>query len=189
MSGNYTDEQLAARTLAGDRGAFRALVDRNYTTVYRLCRSVLHHSEDAEDATQEVFLRAYHSLGQFHGRGSFHGWLRRLTVNYCLNRLQTVDARRARSEYSLDSLGESISGSREDDPEDRIIRREESSRIQEELNNLPPKQRAAMGLRLLEGMSYEEIASTLGVPVNSVRSWLHRGRERMKEVLEEALKC
>src|SRR5450755_3759641 len=103
-----TDEKLVARTLAGDRNAFRALVERHYTAVFRLCRSILHHPEDAEDATQEVFVRVYQALSQFQGRGVFGAWLRRLTVNHCLNRTQTAAARASSRSCSLDLLAETL---------------------------------------------------------------------------------
>lgn len=184
-----TDEKLVARTLAGDRNAFRALVERHYNAVYRLCRSILRHSEDAEDATQEVFVRVYEALGQFAGRGAFGAWLRRLTVNHCLNRAQRASAQAMARSYSLDLLADTLPASEEDDPEERFWRAEERARIQMELEFLPAPQRAALGLRLLEGLSYEEIADLMGVPVNSVRSWLHRGRARLREALEEVVKC
>ena len=65
----------------------------------------------------------------------------------------------------------------------------ERDRIRFELNQLPASQRAALSLRLLEGLSYEEIAELMGVPVNSVRSWLHRGRARLREALQEVIEC
>ncbi len=184
-----TDEKLVARTLAGDRNAFRALAERHYTPIYRLCRSILRHPEDAEDATQEVFVRLYQSLSQFAGRGAFGAWLRRLTVNHCLNRTQSAAARCATRSYSLDLLAETLPASREFNPEEQLFRAEENARIRTELDDLPPQQRAALGLRLLEGLSYDEIADLMGVPVNSVRSWLHRGRARLRAALEEVVEC
>ena len=184
-----TDEKLVARILAGDRHAFRTLVERHYTSVYRLCRSILRHPEDAEDATQEIFVRVHEALGQFAGRGAFGAWLRRLTVNHCLNRTQSAATRAASRSYSLDLMAETLPASLECDPEERLLRSEQQARIKMELNDLPPSQRAALGLRLLEGLSYEEIAELMGVPVNSVRSWLHRGRARLREALEEVVEC
>jgi RNA polymerase sigma-70 factor (ECF subfamily) len=184
-----TDEKLVARALAGDANAFRALVERHYNAVYRLCRSILRNPEDAEDATQEVFIRVHEALGQFAGRGAFGGWLRRLTVNHCLNRAQRVSAQVAARSYSLDLLAETLPASASSDPAMRFWEAEERARIQSELEDLPPQQRAALGLRLLEGLSYEEIADLMGVPVNSVRSWLHRGRARLREALQEVIEC
>lgn len=184
-----TDEKLVARTLAGDRNAFRALVERHYSSVFRLCRSILRHADDAEDATQEVFVRVYEALGQFSGRGAFGAWLRRLTVNHCLNRTQTAHSRAAKSSYSIDLMADTLPASREDDPEESFIRGEDRARVRAELEYLPPQQRAALGMRLLDGLSYEEIADIMGVPVNSVRSWLHRGRARLREALQEVVEC
>jgi RNA polymerase sigma-70 factor (ECF subfamily) len=189
MTPLQTDERLVARTLAGDRNAFRALVERHYTSVFRLCRSILRNPEDAEDATQEVFVRAYQALDQFQGRGVFGAWLRRLTVNHCLNRTQSGASKAARRSFSLDLVAETLPTSVEDDPEEQVLRAEERARIQTELDVLPAPQRAALGMRLLEGLSYEEIADTMGVPVNSVRSWLHRGRARLREALQEVVEC
>ena len=183
-----TDEKLVARTLTGDRSAFRVLVERHYTNVFRLCRSILRSSEDAEDATQEVFVRVYQALGQFAGRGAFGAWLRRLTVNHCLNRVQSASAKVASRSTSLDLLADTLPAAYEDDPEERLLRNEDRAKIKQELDELPPSQRAALSLRLIEGLSYEEIADMMGVPVNSVRSWLHRGRARLRETLKEVVK-
>ena len=188
MTLNPTDEKLVARTLTGDRSAFRVLVERHYTNVFRLCRSILRSSEDAEDATQEVFVRVFQALGQFAGRGAFGAWLRRLTVNHCLNRVQSASAKVASRSTSLDLLADTLPAAYEDDPEERLLRNEDRAKIKQDLDELPPSQRAALSLRLIEGLSYEEIADMMGVPVNSVRSWLHRGRARLRETLKEVVK-
>lgn len=179
-----TDEKLVARVLAGDRSAFRSLTERHYNSVYRLSKSILKSSEDAEDATQEIFVRGYQALAQFSGRGAFGAWLRRMTVNHCLNRVQSAAARTSAKSFSLDLMADTLPASHDSDPEERLLRSEAQARIRIELNELPPAQRAALGLRLLDGLSYEEIAEIMGVPVNSVRSWLHRGRARLRGALE-----
>ena len=185
-----TDEKLVARTLAGDRNAFRTLVERHYRVVLWQCRGVLRRPEDAEDATQEVFLRAYNALGQYSGRGAFGGWLRRLTVNHCLNRAQSAEARNTSRAVSLDGLPDTFPTlSREGEPEAEILKFERHSQIAEALEQLPAQQRTALALRLLEGLTYDEIAAEMGVPVNSVRSWIHRGRERLRETLKEVISC
>ncbi len=180
-----TDEKLVARTLAGDRGAFRLLAERHHQWVYRLCRSILHHSEDAEDATQEVFLRAYQALHQYGGRGAFGAWLRRLAVNHCLNCVRSASARHSAAERPLDLYAETLGGGSRNDPEERVLRLERRQRIHARLAELPDVQRVALSLRLVEELSYDEIADMMGAPINSVRSWLHRGRARLRETLEE----
>ena len=184
-----TDEKLVARTLAGDRAAFRTLTDRHYVSVLRLCRSILRHPEDAEDATQEVFVRMFQNLGQYQGRGAFGAWLRRLTVNHCLNRTQSAAANAAKRSYSLDLMTETLAAKHDSDPEKRLLLSEQTARIRSGLDELPAQQRAALALRLIEGLSYDEIADMMNVPVNSVRSWLHRGRARLREALQEVVEC
>ena len=186
---NPTDEKLVARTLTGDRSAFRVLVERHYVAVFRLCRSIVRNSEDAEDATQEVFVRVHQNLSQFAGRGAFGAWLRRLTVNHCLNRVQCATAKASSRSCSLDLLAETLPAAIDSDPEERLLRSEERAKVKRELDQLPAQQRAALGLRLIEGLSYEEIADLMGVLINSVRSWLHRGRARLREALQEVVKC
>ena len=189
MTTTQTDENLVARTLAGDRNAFRALAENRYQSVYRLCRSILRHPEDAEDATQEVFVRAYQALGQYAGRGAFDAWLRRLTVNHCLNRTQTAAAKTSARSYSLDLLADTLPASQDFDPEESYLRAEDRARVREQLALLPQQERAAMSLRLLDNLSYEEIADMMNAPVNSVRSWLHRGRARLRAALQEVVEC
>lgn len=186
---NPPDETLAARALAGDRAAFRLLVDRHYMPVYRLARSIVRNSPDAEDATQEIFVRAYEALGQFQGRGTFGAWLRRLTVNHCINRAQSTAARQAHIAGQIEAMDDRLIAPPLDNPEEQLLRSETRRRLLTELDALPAQQRAAMGMRLLEGLSYEEISDEMGVPVNSVRSWLHRGRLRLREALKETVEC
>lgn len=184
-----TDEKLVARTLAGDRNAFRSLVERHYRLVYRLSRNILRHPEEAEDCTQEVFVRAYQALGQFEGRGVFAAWLRRLTVNYALNRAQSAANRYAAQSHSLDLISGTLPASAITGPEASFWRAHEREKLQTQLDALPPQQRTALGLRLVDGLSYDEIAELMGAPVNSVRSWLHRGRATMRAALEEMVEC
>jgi RNA polymerase sigma-70 factor, ECF subfamily len=184
MTQYATDENLTARVLAGDMASFRVLTERYYLTVYRLSRSILKSSEDAEDASQEIFVKAYQSLAQYSGRGSFGGWLRRLTVNHCLNRRESAAAKSAARSSSLELMADTLSAGVDADPVTQLLRNEARHRIAAEMNELPAQQRAAMALRVLEDMSYDEIADVMGVPVNSVRSWLHRGRARLRSALD-----
>ncbi|MCS6776323.1 MAG: RNA polymerase sigma factor [Chthonomonadaceae bacterium] len=183
-----TDEQLVTRVLSGDRDAFRTLVERHYDAVYRLCYRVLCHRQDAEDATQEAFVRACNALPQYTGHGAFLAWLYRLTVNLCLNWRQSAASRAAARSCSLDMFEESMVISR-DTPEETLLRADRVQQIHQALESLPAQQRTALALRIMEEMSYEEIAQTMGVPVNSVKSWVHRARIHLRDVLEEKVLC
>ncbi len=181
---NYTtdvdDAALVTRAQAGDRQAFSGLVRRHQTTVYRVCYRVLGDQEDAEDAAQEAFIRAYRKLDTFMGQSAFKTWLLRLTVNVSLN-----ERGRRKSVVYLDGAdpdGEARPAP-EPGPEDELLRAEAAAQLHRCLQSLPLNHRAAVILRDLEGFSYGEVAAALAVPEGTAKGWAHRGRARLKELL------
>ncbi len=168
------DAQLVERARGGDRNAFSELVRRHQAAVYRVCYRVLGHAEDAEDAAQEAFLRAYDRLDSFQGRSAFKTWMTRLAVNLSLNALDRRKSSRLLSEeHESPGLG----------PEAEAMRRESATELHGALQRLQPNHRAAVVLRDLEGISYGEIAEHLEVPEGTVKGWIHRGRQSLKELL------
>ena len=167
------DGTLVARTRAGDRGAFSALVRRHQATVFRVCHRILGDHEDAADATQEAFVRAYRKLDTFQGQSAFRTWLLRLTVNVSLN-----ERTRRRSTAPLDDERAAPGAGA-----DTIAQAEASAQIHQALQRLPANHRAAVVLRDLEGLSYAEVATALAVPEGTAKGWAHRGRERLKDIL------
>lgn len=168
------DSDLLACAQAGDRSAFSELARRHQAAVYRVCRRILGRQEDAEDATQDAFLRAYDKLGTFRGRSTFRTWLLRLAVNVSLN------ARERRKETSPMEGVDPPSG---DDLEGDALRAEAAAGVHRALRRLPPTHRAAVVLRDLEGLAYGEVGEVLEIPEGTARVWAHRGRERLKELL------
>lgn len=167
------DGFLVTRAQAGDRRAFSELVRRHQSSVYRVCYRVLGDREDARDATQEAFVRAFRRLDSFEGRSAFRTWMLRVAMNVSLNE------RAKRKELpSQDMLPDPLP-----DPEAEVIASEQVDRLHRALQLIEPDQRAAIVLHDLEGLTYEEAAQTLGVPEGTVKSWAHRGRRRLKELL------
>lgn len=169
------DEALAARVGGGDREAFAELVRRHQSGVYRVCYRVLGDREDARDAAQEAFIRAYRKMDSFEGRSAFRTWLMRLAVNVSLN-----DRKRRRESLPLEIIP-ATDGSA--GPQQRLLESEQSELLHRALGELKPEHRAAVVLHDLEGMSWEEAAEVLEVPPATARSWAHRGRGRLKELL------
>lgn len=169
------DEALAARVGSGDREAFAELVRRHQSGVYRVCYRVLGDREDARDAAQEAFIRAYRKIHSFEGRSAFRTWLMRLAVNVSLN-----DRKRRRESLSLEMIPD-VDGS--SGPQERLLEDERSELLHRALGKLKTEHRAAVVLHDLEGMSWEEAAEILEVPQATARSWAHRGRVRLKELL------
>lgn len=182
------EKQAIERVLGGDREAYTVLVERYSGPLFRYLLRMLGRYEEAEDVTQEAFLRAYLSLASYDPHYRFSTWLFRIATNLALNRL--------RDERRVISL-EALSGTPEEPPPELEDRRNESrpeavaeqkelSRwVRECLEELPPAYRLVVALRHVADLSYEEIAEVTGLPLNTVRSRLHRGRERLGECLEK----
>ena len=170
------DGVLVERAKDGDRRAFSALVRRHQAVVYRSCYRVLGNREDAKDASQEAFIRAYRKLDTFRGNSSFKTWMLRVAMNVSLN-----ERKRRRLPRADAALAEAIPGP--DAPEAELTKSEVVAQIHKALQLIQLNHRAAVVMRDLEGLTYQEIAETLEVAEGTARSWVHRGRERLKELL------
>ena len=173
-----SDRQLVVRTGGGEADAFGELVRRYQTSVYNVCYRLLGDRAEAEDQSQEAFLRAYRRLGSYDDQRPFGPWMRRVAANLCLNALQ-----RRRAAMPLDEELEEVPGEASDLPEPSSDRREEIERVRRALLRLPAHYRAVIELRHYQGMSYDEIAGALGIDPGDVRTRLFRARRRMADWL------
>ncbi|MBA2692443.1 MAG: sigma-70 family RNA polymerase sigma factor [Rubrobacter sp.] len=169
------DAALAARAKSGDRAAFSELVARHEDVVYRVCYRVLGSREDAEDAAQEAFVRAYRKLDSFEGRSSFKTWMVRLSMNVSLNERSKRKG----------TLPEAPMPAPAPDPERELLSSEAAARVHGALQKIQPNYRAAITLRDLEGLSYKEIGESLDIAEGTARVWAHRGRTKLREVLSQ----
>ena len=135
--------------------------------------------EAAEDLAQEVFIRAFRSLGDFKGESSFYTWLYKIALNLCRNHYRTKSRRPAGEALDENSAGSPLEVA-EASPEEAVFRREFWAVLRRELDGLPAEQREAVVLCDLEGMSYEEMADMTGVPIGTVRSRIFRGRRALQ---------
>jgi RNA polymerase sigma-70 factor (ECF subfamily) len=175
-----SDELLVARAQENDSAAFKQLVDRHKTKIYyTACRLMGNHS-DADDLSQETFIRAYRGLGKFKGRSSFSTWLYRILVNCCM------DVWRKRKQRGRDiQFNEALL------PEDRgkgVARdaaelSELQSAVADAIESLPPKHRMALVLHEFDNMAHEDIARAMGCSVGTARSRLHYARMKMQQKL------
>jgi RNA polymerase sigma-70 factor (ECF subfamily) len=148
--------------------------------VFRLAYRLTGNKHDAEDLTQDVFLRVFRSLSSY-TPGTFEGWLHRITTNLFL------DGARRRQRIRFDALSDESTErlhSREPNPAQTIDDRSLDADVQDALNALAPEYRAAVVLCDIEGLTYEEIAATLDVKLGTVRSRIHRGRAQLRGALE-----
>lgn len=160
------------RFLAGDRAAFSALVERHERRVYNIAYRMLGRSEDAADATQDVFLTCLRKLRGFRGTSAFTTWLHRVTVNVCYDALR----KRGREE-PVEEIPERAGAS---DVAERAV---SAIDVQRALSTLPAEFRIVVVLHDIRGVPYEEIAESLGAPLGTVKSRLHRGRVALARAL------
>jgi RNA polymerase sigma factor (sigma-70 family) len=156
------------------------IVREHSARVYRLAYRLTGNQHDAEDLTQEVFVRVFRSLNNY-TPGTFEGWLHRITTNLFLDQVRRKQ--RIRFEGLAEDAAERIRG-REPSPAQAYDDQHLDGDIQTALDALAPEYRAAVVLCDIEGLSYEEIAATLGVKMGTVRSRIHRGRAQLRAALE-----
>ncbi len=172
------DDALVAECLKGDEHAFRRLVEGHRSRLHALAAGILQDGDQASDAVQDAFLKAYNALGEYRGHGVFGAWLRRILVNHCLSLL-----RQRHSYLSLDDLDRDVA-SWDRGPEDQVVAANEADGIRRAMSQLPAHYRTALVLRVVEGLSYREIAQLLAVRESTVETWIHRGRMRMRTLLQ-----
>jgi RNA polymerase sigma-70 factor, ECF subfamily len=172
------DLPLVERTLAGDLAAFEELVELYRLDVFRVAARIV-GPDEADDVTQDAFLRAFHKLDTFRGE-SFRAWLLRITHNRALN---VVARRKPEPVDPADHDRQEEEASRRQDPARSLEDSERRARLAGKLEQLRPAHRSVLVLRDLEGFSYEEIAEITDSPLGSVKGRLHRAREELIDIL------
>lgn len=180
----------------GDREAFGELVRLRQGQVFNLCLRLLGDREDAEDAAQDTFIKAYSGLRGWKGRGKFESWVYRIAVNVCHDFARRRARRGAVVLFPPEDMEEQVQGRQEEEeavasslPGLQSLEREEVKKcVHEALALLPEHYRSALVLFELEGLSYEEIAEAVGAPVGTVRSRLNRARLMFKERIKQWVK-
>jgi RNA polymerase sigma-70 factor (ECF subfamily) len=170
------DRQAVEACRRGDREAFDRLVERYQRDIYRLCYRYLNNHEDANDAAQEVFLRAYRAIGRFRGDSAFSTWLYRIAVNTCLN------FRAARKPAGDELQPETVVDPRPG-AQWKVETDERSRRVREAVSRLPEKQRATVILKVYHDLTHEEVAGILGATVGTVKANLFHALGNLKKTL------
>jgi len=170
------DHAYVQATLRGDLRAFEALVERHRDVVVRVAARVVGR-EEAEDVSQDAFLRAFHRLPRFRADASFRAWLLQIAHNAALDHLN-----RRRPE-PVEDVGEDPERAVTRLPAERLESRERMARLERKLRGLSPEGRVALVLRDVEGLSYEEIAEITDAPLGTVKVRLFRARRDLIEML------
>jgi RNA polymerase sigma-70 factor (ECF subfamily) len=180
---------LVQRCAAGDDAAFAELVAEHQRMVVQLAINLLGDRDEALDLSQDVFIRVFRTIGQFRGQSALRTWIYRIAINQARNRHRFWRRRRRADQVSLDvhvaEHGDFRCGA-ELGPDRILAQKELAARLREALDGLPFDQRTVIVLREVDGLSYEEIAFSLGVAVGTVKSRLTRARQTLRAGLREA---
>jgi RNA polymerase sigma-70 factor (ECF subfamily) len=180
---------LVQRCAAGDEAAFAELVAEHQRMVVQLAINLLGDRDEALDLSQDVFIRVFRTIGQFRGQSALRTWIYRIAINQARNRHRFWRRRRRADQVSLDAHvaehGEFRCGA-ELGPDRILAQKELAERLSHALDELPFDQRTVIVLREVDGLSYDEIAFSLGVAVGTVKSRLTRARQTLRAGLKEA---
>lgn len=191
MSEQDIDRQLVEKARQGDKRAFELLVEKYQRRLYRLLSRMVRDPEEVEDIAQETFIKAYRALSNFRGDAAFYTWLYRIGVNTAKNYL-------AMRKKSMPTISDHAMND-DDEPDERLIAHDIATpeselqskqiaiAVNEAVEALPEELRSAIILREMEGLSYEEIAESMGCPIGTVRSRIFRAREAIAAKLRPML--
>jgi len=187
MSDSVIDQALVERVQQGDKRAFDLLVKKYQHKVLTVVGRYISDHSEAQDVTQEAFIKAYRALPKFRGDSAFYTWIYRIAINTAKNYLVSRGRRPPDSDVDIADGELFETGQRLRDvnsPEAQLLTDEIQRTVWQALDELSEDLRAALTLREFEGLSYEEIAEILGCPVGTVRSRIFRAREAIDEKLK-----
>jgi len=191
MTEREKDHSLVQRVQRGDKVAFEMLFTKYQRRVSRLVSRFVRSDAEVEDIVQESFIKAYRALGSFRGDSAFYTWLYRIAVNTAKNYLVASSKR----PISLTQFEKNDDDDFEEDhfmsdaatPESELITKQIAETVNKTMNELPADLREAIMLREIEGMSYEDIADSMGCPIGTVRSRIFRAREAISQKIKPML--
>lgn len=190
-----SDARCIERFLGGEDRAFEELVIRYQRRIYNLALRYLGVEDEAQETTQEIFIKVYRSLKSFRGEAKFSTWLYQVATNHCRNRIKYLKRRHYYQSTSMDCPQETEDGEMQQqyaadgpDPQQQVQTGQWREKVREAIDQLNEDHREAIILRDLQGMSYDEIASVTGQAVGTVKSRIHRARlelaQRLKPLVE-----
>jgi RNA polymerase sigma-70 factor (ECF subfamily) len=183
------EAELIRLALRNDQAAIRSIVQQHNRRLYRVARSILHNDTEAEDALQNAYLRAFSALAGFRGESSLSTWLTRIVANEALQVRRRQATNRTLGEDALprgaDIIPFPTAAQQSDDPERTMAQREICRLVERAIDGLPLEFRTVLVARVIEGMSVEDAAESLGIKPETVKTRLHRARLLLKDAIAE----
>lgn len=186
------DSEILSSVLDGHKDDFRILIEKYQQAVFRIIIGFVHDREEAEDLTQEVFIRAWQSLGKFRGDSSFSTWLHRIAINISLNysrKMRTKNLAGLISSYLGAAAGTELQiPVNEENAEEMMIREEHSAWLRRALDKLPENQRTAIILSKYDDLPQKEIATVMNLTEGAVEALIQRAKKNLRENLTSGMK-
>ncbi len=176
-----SDEILVVKALENNSNAFEQLIKRYQDKVFHTCLGFVNNEDDANDLTQEVFIKVYKNLSNFQRKSKFSTWLYRITINTAINQVRKSKIKHLFIQVDSEEVSSLISSSEKSD--EQLINKEEQQRINQILNKLPTNQRKAFVLSQYQELSNKEISEIMEISVKAVESLIFRARTNLKEII------
>ncbi|KXG42521.1 RNA polymerase sigma factor SigW [Tepidibacillus decaturensis] len=185
---NFVDKRLVTKAKEGDTQAFAELITQYKDKIFNLAYRMLGNIQEAEDVSQDTFIRVYTNLSRYDDQHKFSTWIFRIATNLAIDRM-----RKKKADFSLDANWDQEEGTDwhskladpKNGPEEEVVAKEMEDTIQQAIMSLPPKYRSIMVLRYLEDLSIQEISQIVHLSESTVKTRLHRGREALRKQLIE----
>lgn len=178
---NNTDEILIKKALENDSNAFEQLIKRYQQNVFQICMGYAHDADDANDLTQEVFIKVYKNLSKFKFNSKFSTWIFRIAINSSINYIRKEKIKKLFVRIDYEEVDKTLKANTKSDT--NILRAEEKMRVRTVLNQLSTNQRKAFILSQYQDFSNKEIAEIMQLSVKAVESLIFRARENLKKIV------
>jgi len=175
------DEILVIKALEKDSNAFKQLIKRYQEKVFHTCLGFVNNEDDANDLTQEIFIKVFKNLGKFQKKSKFSTWLYRISTNTAINHVRKTKNKHLFIQVDSEEVSNLIATSEKSDKE--LINKEEQERISRILNKLPTNQRKAFVLSQYQELSNKEISEIMEISVKAVESLIYRARTNLKNII------
>jgi RNA polymerase sigma-70 factor (ECF subfamily) len=186
-----SDHELVTRAQLGSETAYRELLDRYQRPVFSIIFRMIRDREQAEDLAQETFVRVFNHIGRYDPRYKFSSWIFKIATNLTIDwirrkELKTVSIDGSRNAVTSDEMEASAITivSEDENPEELLEAKELGEEIEQAIGKLRPEYRAAILLRHVEGREYQEIAEIMALPLGTVKTYIHRGRNELRDTLQ-----
>lgn len=173
------EQQWIQKVLKGNKQAYEHIINKYKNPLYGTILRMTKHPEDAQDLVQEAFIKVYHQLEKYDGKGSFSSWLYRVAINHCLDEFRKKKYKVKHTEMKEDTVVNDKS------PEVIFLKKEKHRQLERLITTLPEDERLIILMRYRNELSYQEMSDILGIPVSHIRNKLHRAKNKMRATVKQ----